>query len=137
VTGLAECAGSLYTSIGTKVFRRNDANLPPGGPRWALVYQAAGVAAYNSGIRGLTCVTHEGRPSLLLSTEGRGDVYRATQLGRARRWFLVRTREPSPFGDGRLYCGGYDCNFYPADGTAWIGASTLASINTGDSPTRE
>lgn len=275
VTGFAECAGSLYTSIGTKVFRRNDANLLPGGPRWTLVYQAAPVAAYNSGIRGLTCVTHEGRPSLLLSTEGNGDVYRLDHLpggeldstgtlspdqplgglvptlefspipaighmlatrgtpvpaagrgsvayviaaynnfapvklgGTDRQAFgfewayggscpparicgptafgaavfdaaacfavrtdtggpstyalrclsgpdftpsatpgnpirsgqalvSVRTIAPSPFGDGRLYYGGYDCNFYPADGTAWIGASTLALINTGDSPTRE
>jgi hypothetical protein len=35
----------------------------------------------------------------------------------------VRTIAPSPFGDRRVYYGGYDCNFYPADGTAWIASS--------------
>ena len=41
----------------------------------------------------------------------------------------IRTIVPSPFGDGRLYYGGYDCNFYPADGTAWIATSTLSALH--------
>ena len=36
----------------------------------------------------------------------------------------IRTIVPSPFADGRIYYGGYDCNFYPADGTAWVATST-------------
>ena len=39
----------------------------------------------------------------------------------------TRTIKASPFGDGRLYYGGYDCNFHPADGAAWIGVSTLSA----------
>ncbi len=27
----------------------------------------------------------------------------------------IRTIAPSPFADDRLYYGGYDCNFYPAE----------------------
>ncbi len=39
----------------------------------------------------------------------------------------VRTVKESPFGDGNLYFGGYDCNFFPADGTAWVATSNLAA----------
>ena len=28
----------------------------------------------------------------------------------------IRTIKPSPFGDGRIYYGGYDNDFHPADG---------------------
>ena len=41
----------------------------------------------------------------------------------------IRTIVPSPFGDSRLYFGGYDCNFYPADGTAWIATSPLDALD--------
>jgi hypothetical protein len=44
----------------------------------------------------------------------------------------VRTIKPSPFGDRRLYYGGYDCNFHPADGAAWIGSSTLSALHLGN-----
>ena len=40
----------------------------------------------------------------------------------------IRSILPSPFADRRIYYGGYDCNFYPADGTAWIASSTLSSL---------
>jgi hypothetical protein len=262
VTGLADCAGALYVSINTKLFRRNDGKLPRGATRWVLVYQAAPVGPRNSGLRGLTCITHAGSPSLLVSTEGNGKVYRFDHLPRGRlvgtatpsagrlpgglvprlefspisairkmlatqgttvpaagrgaigyliaaynnfetiqvggvkrqafglEWnyhghcpttrtctpsswdaaacfalrtdqgrsltyvlrclsgpqfrpaakpgtpvrsgqafVSIRTIAPSPFGDGRLYYGGYDCNFYPADGTAWIADSTLSDLH--------
>jgi hypothetical protein len=35
---------------------------------------------------------------------------------------------PSSFTGGQIYYGGYDCNFYPADGTAWVATSTLDSL---------
>jgi hypothetical protein len=248
VTGFADCAGALYASINTKLFRRNDGVRPPGVARWVLVYQAPLVGRHNSGLRGLTCTTHNGSPSLLVSTEGNGRVYRldhlprghltsdrslkahlefspipsirrmlaaqgtelppfgagavhyviaaynnfaTIKLGSARRQLFglewsyatgcpatrtcqpakffdgaacfavrtdravsptyavrclsgshvtptgmvttpvhagqafvsIRTIAQSPFGDGRIYYGGYDCNFYPADGTAWIATS--------------
>ena len=268
VTGFADCAGALYTTINTTLYRRNDGTLPAGVPRWVPVYRAPPVGPHNSGLRGITCLTHGGSPSLLISTEGNGNVYRfdhlpmgqldttsnpssgsaadglvqtlefqpipairkmlATQgtiipaTGRgsivyviaaynngdfqtmkvggvdrqvfgfewgyqgtcpatqtcgpiasgivhfnAAACFAIRTDQtqsptytlrclsgstltpsatvskpirlgqafvsirsilPSPFADGRIYYGGYDCNFYPADGTAWVAASTLSSL---------
>jgi hypothetical protein len=253
VTGFADCAGALYVSINTKLFRRNDGHLPRGAARWVLVYQGPPVGPRNSGLRGLTCITHAGSPSLLLSTEGNGKVFRFDHLPRGRllgsatpsggrlpggllpslefspisairkmlaapgttvpaisyviaaynnfetidvggvrrqafglewnyrgrcptttactpsNWnaaacfalrtdhggsatyalrcltgadfrpsahpstpvrsgqafVSIRTIAPSPFADDRLYYGGFDCNFYPADGTAWIAESTL------------
>ena len=266
VTGFANCAGALYVTINTKLYRRNDGDLPPGVARWVLLYEEPPVGMSNSGLRGLTCITHLGSPSLLLSTEGNGDVYRIDDLprgrlddppsaspghgrrgltpilefapipalrqmlaaqgtavpargkgsidyviaaynnfttvkvdGRDRQLFgvehaylggcpatrvcgptaygaatfdaaacfairtdarvpayslrclsgpdfalrgsvdkpirsgqafvSIRTITSSPFGDGRLYYGGYDCNFYPADGTAWVASSTPEALH--------
>jgi hypothetical protein len=238
VTGFADCGGALYVSINTKLYRRNDGHLPRGGARWSLVYQAPAVGARNSGLRGLTCVSHRGSPpSLLVSTEGNGNVYRFDHLRRAQltpvlefspgpaiaktlgtgptlyviaaynnfetvqlggvsrqlfgiEWnylggcpatrtcapssfdaaacfairtdrgtspsyalrclsgpdftpsstqvspvrsgqafVAIRTLERSPFGDRRLYYGGYDANFSPADGAAWIATSTLSALH--------
>ena len=275
VTGFANCAGSLYVTINTKLYRRNDGELRPGVARWVLLYQEPPVGRSNSGLRGLTCITHLGSPSLLLSTEGNGDVYRIDQLPRgqlddpamaspghglrgvrpilefapvpalrnmladqgttvpargrgaidyviaaynnfttikidgvdrqlfgiehaylggcpptrvcgptaygvatfdasaclavrtdartpsyslrclsgpafalageaskpirsAQAFVSIRTITPSPFGDGRLYYGGYDCNFYPADGTAWVASSTPEALHlTGSSKGRD
>lgn len=271
VTGFAECAGALYATINTKLYRRNDGNLPAGVARWVLVYQEPPVGAHNSGLRGITCVTEHGSPSLLVSAEGNGNVYRLDDLPRGQidasssagpgagvsglvpslefspipairrmlaaegttvpekgkgsivyviaaynngdfgsvtidgaerqpfgfEWgyldscpptrtcgpvasgvvhfdaaacFAVRTPLPStqsyglrclsgpdfdvsgrvgdpirtgqafvsirtivssPFGDDRLYYGGYDCNFYPADGTAWVATSGLGALHLG------
>ncbi len=243
VTGFADCGGSLFVTIGTRMYRRNDGALPAGGDRWSLVYTAPPVGAFNSGIRGISCITHAGAPALLASTEGNGDVFRfdnvnaphltptlewspipaitqmldthgtpvptrgkshvtyviaaynnftqtapnqqafgfewgylqqcpstrtcgPTALGASvfdaaacfavrndngaqptytthclagpdfmppgatgkpirggQAFVSIRTMQPSPFGDNELYFGGYDCNFYPADGTAWVAAA--------------
>jgi hypothetical protein len=271
VTGFADCGGALYVSIDTALYRRNDGALAAGTPRWAPVYEEPPVAAHNSGLRGLTCVPRAGVPSLLLSTEGTGNVYRLDGLPRGqvgtipvvapdrpwpgldavlefspipalrgmlaasgtpvpsrgpgsidyviaaynnfetidvggvdRQFFgiehaylggcpptrrcgptafksatfdaaacfalrtdpggtaapsyvlrclsgpgftperdpgkpittgqafvSIRTIVPSPFGDDRIYYGGYDCNFYPADGTAWVGSSLPADLQLG------
>ena len=40
----------------------------------------------------------------------------------------IRTIQPSPFADGQVYFGGYDCNFYSADGTAWIAHGSLRDV---------
>ena len=84
VTGFGNCAGSLYVTINTKLYRRNDGDLPPGVARWVLLYQEPPVGMSNSGLRGLTCVTHLGSPALLLATEGNGDVYRIDHLPRGQ-----------------------------------------------------
>jgi len=274
VTGFAGCGGAMYTTINTTLYRRNDGTLPSGIPRWVPVFQAPPVGAHNSGLRGITCVTHDGSPSLLISTEGNGNVYRFDNLpegqldttggpspgsvsdglvqtlefqpapairqmlaaqgtvipatGRdsiayviaaynnrdfqtikiggvdrqvfgfewgyqggcpvtqkcgpiasgvvhfnASACFAVRTDQgqsptyalrclsgptvtpsaqiskpirsgqafvsirsivSSPFADGRIYYSGYDCNFYPADGTAWVATSVLSSLRSSVSP---
>jgi hypothetical protein len=50
----------------------------------------------------------------------------------------IRTVRASPFGDGRTYFGGYDCNFYPADGTAWLASTTshelVRTVTRGGAP---
>lgn len=274
VTGFADCGGALYTTINTTLYRRNDGSLPAGAARWVPLYKEPKAAsAFNSGLRGITCINHAGSPSLLVSAEGSGDVYRFDHLpigqidvptsarpgsgltglvptpefspipaiarmlatngttvpskgnesigyviaaynngdfqtveldGKVRQIFgfewgyvgscartrtcgpvafkaihfdadacfairtpsgssqsyelhclsgpdftpsdtvgdpirpgqafvSIRTIVPSPFGDGRLYYGGYDCNFYPADGTAWVGRSSRGAIHVGSS----
>jgi hypothetical protein len=80
VTGIADCGGALYVSINTKLYRRNDGTLPAGVARWVLVYQEPPVGAFNSGLRGLTCVTHDRSRSFIVSTEGTGDVLRFDHL---------------------------------------------------------
>jgi len=273
-TGFANCAGALYSTINTTLYRRNDGALPSGVPRWIPVYRAPPVGLHNSGLRGITCLAHSGSPSLLISTEGNGNVYRFDHLPRGQldttarpspgsvadglvqslefqpipairqmlatqgtiipakgtgsivyviaaynngdfqtmkvggvdrqvfgfEWgyqgvcpttqkcgpiasgvvhfnasacFAVQTDQrqsptytlrclsgptltpsavvskpirssqafvsirsilPSPFRDGRIYYAGYDCNFYPADGTAWVASSTLGSLHLSISP---
>jgi hypothetical protein len=271
VTAFADCGGALYVTINTRLYRRNDGPLRHGVARWVLVYQEPPVGSFNSGLRGLSCITHRGTPSLLVSTEGNGDVYRFDHLTRGRidaaasagpghgvsglvpvlefspipalrrmlaaegtavpatgrgsidyviaaynnfetvkidginrqlfgvehaylgacpagrtcgptafgattfdaaacfairtdrgtsityalrclsgpsfkstgaqsgqpirggqAFVSIRTIKPSPFAPGQLYYGGYDCNFFPADGTAWVGSSTKAALDLND-----
>jgi hypothetical protein len=261
VTAFANCGGALYVTINTKLFRRNDGTLLPGVNRWQQVYAEPPVGAYNSGLRGLTCINQNAQPALLFSTEGDGNVYRVGHLprgmvkartmltpvlefkpvsavrqmlasegtdipetgkgsiqyviaayndfttmkidGSVRQVFgfewgyfgecpatrtcgpeamgvidfdahacfairtptksggsyqvrclsgpqfrppgrpttgpiehgdafvSIRTIVPSPFGDGRVYYGGYDCNFYAADGTAWVASSAIGALHVG------
>jgi hypothetical protein len=269
VTGFSVCAGALYSTINTTLYRRNDGVLGTDVPRWVPVYRAPPVGPHNSGLRGITCLTQNGSPLLLVSTEGNGNVYRFDHLPRGQldvnlrpspgsvaaglvqtlefqpipavrqmlaaqgatipatgrgsiayviaayndgdfqtmkiggverqlfgfEWgyqgvcpmkqkcgpiasgvvhfnasacFAIRTGRAqlatyslrclsgstltpaatvskpirsgqafvsirsiqfSPFARGRIYYGGYDCNFYPADGTAWVASSTLSSLH--------
>jgi hypothetical protein len=46
----------------------------------------------------------------------------------------IRSIVPSSFTTGQIYYGGYDCNFYPADGTAWVATSRLSSLGGSVSP---
>ena len=57
VTGFADCAGALYTTINTTLYRRNDGTVPSGIPRWVPVYRAPPVGPHNSGLRGITCLS--------------------------------------------------------------------------------
>jgi hypothetical protein len=267
VTGFAACDGALYATIRTRLYRRNNGDLPPGTPRWVLVYSEPPVGPHNSGLRGLTCISYDRSPALLLSTEGNGDVYRfgdlpsgqldgsieqpragvasrlvpirefapipairsmllsegynvpasgprsivyviaayndfttvvtgsstallfgfewayaegclprrvcgpvsahgtsfdaaacfairtqrgdsppaygmrcltgrdfvlhhqpATPIQSGQAFVSVRTIAPSPFSSDQVFYGGYDCNFYPANGTAWVASSSLSAI---------
>jgi hypothetical protein len=64
-----------------------------------------------------------GGPDFTLS----GTVGNPIRSGQA--FVSIRTIRLSPFGDGRLYYAGYDCNFYPADGTAWAGSSAPDALH--------
>ena len=46
----------------------------------------------------------------------------------------IRSIVPAPFSGGQIYYGGYDCNFYPADGTAWVATSLRNSLHLSVSP---
>jgi hypothetical protein len=127
VTGFADCAGALYVTINTRLYRRNNGVLPPGATRWVLVYSEPPVGPRNSGLRGLTCIRYGGSPALLLSTEGNGDVYRfghlpagqidglseASQGVKASRLVPVREFAPIPAIRHMLLSQGYDV---PASG---------------------
>jgi hypothetical protein len=138
VTGFADCAGALYVSIGTNIYRRNDRALGPGTPRWALVYQNPPVGAFNSGTRGLSCVRHDGSPSLLFSTEGNGDVLRLDHLPRGQvaaeatlghpAAGLVSTLEFSPIAGLRQMLAGQGLAV-PAAGPGSIGYVIAAYNN--------
>ncbi len=93
VTGFADCGRALYATINTTLYRRNDGVLPSGTPRWIPVYKAPPVGPHNSGLRGITCVYNDGSASLLISTEGDGDVYRFDNLPKGQ---LQTTVDPSP-----------------------------------------
>jgi hypothetical protein len=99
VTAFTACGGALYVTINTRLYRRNDGTLPSGAARWVLVYAEPPVGAFNSGLRGLTCVTHAGAPALLLSTEGTGNIYRLDHLPHG---LLAGTAPPGP---GRTAAG--------------------------------
>ncbi len=102
VTGFADCGGGLYTTISTTLYRRNDGALPSGIPRWVPVYRAPPVGPHNSGLRGVTCISHDGSASLLLSTEGNGNVYRFDKLPSGQ---LDTTAVESGFGFRRAGAG--------------------------------
>jgi hypothetical protein len=122
VTGFAACAGALYATIRTRLYRRNNGGLRPGTPRWVLVYSEPPVGLRNSGLRGLTCITDNGSPALLLSTEGNGDVYRFSNLpagqldssteashpGEAPRLVPIREFAPIPAIRSMLRSEGYN-----------------------------
>jgi hypothetical protein len=44
----------------------------------------------------------------------------------------IRPIKHSPFYDDLLYFGGYDCNFSPADGTAWTARASLSTLRLTD-----
>jgi len=93
VTGFTNCAGGLYSTISTTLYRRNDGVLPSGIPRWVPVYRAPAVGPHDSGLRGITCLSNEGSPSLLVSVEGNGEVYRFDHLPHGQ---LDTTARPNP-----------------------------------------
>ena len=116
VTGFADCGGALYTTINTTLYRRNDGALPSGIPRWVPVYRAPPVGPHNSGLRGITCLTHDGSPSLLISTEGNGNVYRFDDLPRGQLDTTApRIRARSPTG----WCRRSSSNRSPPSARCW------------------
>ena len=142
VTGFADCGGALYTTVNATLYRRNDGALPSGTPRWVPVYEAPPVGPHNSGLRGITCLSHGGSPSLLVSTEGNGNVYRFDDLPRGQLDTgaapapgsvadgLVQTLEfqPAPAIRRMLAAQG---TIIPASGRGSV-AYVIAAYNNGD-----
>jgi hypothetical protein len=58
-----------------------------------------------------------------------------TPIRPGQAFVAIRTIQPSPFADGRLYFAGYDDNFYPADGTAWVASSAPGALSLDDTST--
>jgi hypothetical protein len=149
VTGFADCAGALYATIKTRLYRRNNGELQSGATRWVLVYAEPPVGPRNSGLRGLTCVSHDGTPALLFSTEGNGDVYRFDDLPAgqlegqsdaspgAAAFRLVPVREFSPIPAIRqmLVSEGYDIPAWGRRPIVYVIAAynNFATITTGRS----
>jgi hypothetical protein len=52
----------------------------------------------------------------------------STPIRSGQAFVSIRSIVPSSFSRGQIYYGGYDCNFYPADGTAWVATSQLSSL---------
>jgi hypothetical protein len=53
----------------------------------------------------------------------------STPIRSGKAFVSIRSILPSPFGDGLIYYGGCDCNFHPADGTAWVASSTINALH--------
>jgi hypothetical protein len=51
------------------------------------------------------------------------------QSAQAKPSCPIRSILSPPFVGGRIYYGGYDCNFYPADRTARVASSTLGCLH--------
>jgi len=77
-TGFASCGSAMYASVNNELYRRNPTAQPDGSPLWVSVGQAP--QALGSGLRGLTCIDHEGQPALLVALEGPGTIVRIGPL---------------------------------------------------------
>lgn len=78
VLGIVDCAGTMYASNGNRILRRRPAGAPVSLPQWT-VWTTSGPdvsGSANSGWRGPTCSTFQGRPVLLSIFEGGGIVGR-------------------------------------------------------------
>jgi hypothetical protein len=78
VTGFASCGGAIWATVrGTLYRRRTDASVDPvtGGP-WQPVWTVAVANPDNSGLRGVTCIAHDGGSALLFGVEGSGEILR-------------------------------------------------------------
>jgi hypothetical protein len=95
-------------------------------------------AAYDAAACFAVRTEHQPSPAYALHCLADGDftpsARTASPIRSGQAFVSIRTISPSPFGDARLYYAGYDCNFYPADGTAWAGSSTLNALRPGGDP---
>ncbi len=76
VTGFASCAGSAWVTVRTSLFRRIDGVLPAGQERWVSAFTDTVENEQNSGLRGITCVDHDGSEALIVGREGSGEILR-------------------------------------------------------------
>lgn len=84
VTGFASCGGAAWVTVrGTLYRRRTDSGTDAvtRGP-WQPMWTVAVANPDNSGLRGVSCVVHEGAPAILLGVEGSGEIVRFDAVDR-------------------------------------------------------
>jgi hypothetical protein len=84
VTGFASCGGAAWVTVrGTLYRRRPDGgtDAATGGP-WQPLWTVAVANPDNSGLRGVSCITHDGAPAILLGVEGSGEILRFEAVDR-------------------------------------------------------
>jgi len=103
VTGFASCGGAAWTTVrGTLYRRRTDGGTDPatGGP-WQPAWSVEVANPDNSGLRGVTCIEHDGAPAILLGVEGSGEIVRFDGVDRFGPSIAVTPLVPVPELDTR------------------------------------
>ena len=67
ISSFAEAGGRMFAAVGQQVWVRQDGR----SPSWQLFYTNTAPAFSETGLRGLTAVTEQGREALLAAVEGR------------------------------------------------------------------
>jgi hypothetical protein len=103
VTGFASCGGAAWTTVrGTLYRRRTDGGIDPatGGP-WQPAWSVEVANPDNSGLRGVTCIEHDGAPAILVGVEGSGEIVRFDGVDRLRSSIEAAPLVPVPELDTR------------------------------------
>lgn len=104
VTGFASCGGAAWATVrGTLYRRRNDGGVDPatGGP-WQPAWSVEVANPDNSGLRGVSCIEHDGAPAILLGVEGSGEILRFDGVDRLGPAIAATPLVPVPELDTRM-----------------------------------
>jgi len=103
VTGFASCGGAAWATVrGTLYRRRTDGgiDLSTGGP-WQAAWSVEVANPDNSGLRGVSCIEHDGAPAILLGIEGSGEIVRFDGVDRLGAVIAATPLAPVPELDTR------------------------------------